>query len=59
MWLISNIALNSIEDLDAVIKSNLLLDVTVACSDSIRSTKKEAINTICDILFRLVEMKEF
>ena len=59
MWLISNIAANSIPDLNAVIKqSNLIKTVTMVCSDSIRSTKQEAVSTICDIIVKLVNEHE-
>ena len=58
MWTLSNISLNSIADLDAILKSGILANVSIACNDPIRSTRTEAINTICNVVVKLANENE-
>ena len=59
MWTLSNISLNSLEDLEAILKSGILANVTIACNDPIRSTKTEAVNTICNVVVKLANENEY
>ena len=58
MWTLSNISLNSIADLDAILKSGILANVSIACNDPIRSTRTESINTICNVVVKLANENE-
>ena len=55
MWLLSNIALNSMPDLDALLDSNILTNVALVCIDTSRNVarRNEAVNTLCDIVVKL------
>ena len=46
------------EDLNAIIDSNILANVASVFSDTARNTKKEALNTICDIIVKLAHENE-
>lgn len=59
LWMLSNIVLNSKEDLQVVIDSEILMSVAIACRDSIRSVKKEAIGMVGNLLTELSQAREF
>lgn len=59
LWMLSNIVLNSKEDLQVVIDSEILMSVAIACRDSIRSVKKEAIGMVGNLLMELSQAREF
>ena len=39
-------------------KSGILTNVSIACNDPIRSTRTEAINTICNVVVKLANENE-
>ena len=53
LWAICNIVLNSLGDLNAVLKSGIIANLSLACRDKDRSVRAEAINTIANLIIKL------
>ena len=59
LWVLSNVAVNSLQDLEALISSGILSSVVYAYNGPIRSTKQEVVSTICNIVMKLVNEDEY
>lgn len=58
LWILSNVAINSVADLDAVLNSGILTNVVASCSHSETSMRKEAIITLSDFVVRLASLQQ-
>ena len=59
LWLLSNIVLNSMQDIEAVLASGIMVNVSLACRSSSTSIKKEAIYTVSNMINKLCIENEF
>ena len=53
LWIVSNVVLNSSEDLNAVCQSGILANAVLAWQGKVRSVKKEAIYLFANLITRL------
>lgn len=57
MWILSNVVLNSIPELERVIESGVIANITIACRDNVRTVRREAIFMLANMLTKLCDEK--
>jgi len=58
LWILSNLILNSREDMNSVVSSGILMNVAMCCRAPVRKVKKEAIHMLGNLIIKLGEVQE-
>lgn len=57
LWVLSNVVLNSVPEMEKVIQSGIIANVGIACKDNIRQVRREAIYMLGNLLKKLCDEK--